>query len=364
MENKIKILLEDDNEILGNGYGHPVFRQYLPTKRYVELLNKYDIKGTFYVDMAHYLFLKKNKEYSDFRFQIRSIEETINLLVENEMDVQVHLHSQWVNAKIEKDNIYVSEKWNIGQLTKDEQENLFHSGYSELARIIGVRMKSLDSYKAGSWGIQPFNGLFDIFIKKGIKVVMGPIKGLKVDSLNLDYSLMESNYFPYFADKNDINKIGRKDGVVVLPMTPTYLNWFDLIRYMVELKLNSFLSRDRSIDIGDIPDSIKRMQPLKGKDKLNYGLKPFKTHLKINAQKFWYLRNTFKRSYNFIQKSNTDYKLLIIETHTKDFKNSFDDIDKFLNYVTSNYSDVEFVTANEIVNDIKKNILKPLSLDE
>lgn len=61
MNNKIKIILEDDNEILGNGNGHPVYRQYLPTKKYVELLNKYNIKGTFYIDIAHYLFLNENK---------------------------------------------------------------------------------------------------------------------------------------------------------------------------------------------------------------------------------------------------------------------------------------------------------------
>jgi len=97
---------------------------------------------------------------------------------------------------------------------------------------------------------------------------------------------------------------------------------------------------------------------------LNFSLKPFKTHLKINAQKFWYLKNTFDRSYKMIKNSEHDYKLLVIETHTKDFKNTFDDIDRFLEYVSSNYLDVEFVTASDIVSDIEKNILKPLKIDE
>ena len=30
---------------------------------------------------------------------------------------------------------------------------------------------------------------------------------------------------------------------------------------------------------------IKKLKPLSGKDKLSFGLKPFKTHLKINSQK-------------------------------------------------------------------------------
>ena len=62
MESKIKVLLEDDNEILGNGTGHPVFRQYLPTKKYVQILNKFieiDNKdGLIFYDMHPYL---KNK---------------------------------------------------------------------------------------------------------------------------------------------------------------------------------------------------------------------------------------------------------------------------------------------------------------
>ncbi len=33
--NTIKIILEDDNEILGNGLEHPMYRQYLPTKAFL-----------------------------------------------------------------------------------------------------------------------------------------------------------------------------------------------------------------------------------------------------------------------------------------------------------------------------------------
>ena len=73
MKQKIKILLEDDNEIKGNGSGNPFIRQYLPTKRYLEILKKHNIKGTFYVDMAHYLFLKDNEHFEDFKFQAYTI---------------------------------------------------------------------------------------------------------------------------------------------------------------------------------------------------------------------------------------------------------------------------------------------------
>lgn len=363
MNNKIKIILEDDNEILGNGNGHPVYRQYLPTKKYVELLNKYNIKGTFYIDIAHYLFLNENKSIQDFKFQAYAIEQTIQLLIKNKMDVQIHLHSQWVNAKVVNSKVEVTNKWNIGQLKPDEQKLLFEKAYHVLSNLLNGSEGCLNSYKAGSWGLQPFEFLYDVFKDKGIKLVMGPIKGLKVKELNVDYTSLASDYYPFFTNQKDINSISGQKDIVVLPMTPTYLNWFDFIRYMYEIKIKSLFQDNKDIDTIDL-EAKNLFNPLKGKDKLNISFRPFKTHLKINAQKFWYLKNTFNRSYKMIKKSDHDYKLLVIETHTKDFKNTFDDIDRFLGYIIGNYSDVEFVTTSDIVSDIEKNILKPLKINE
>ena len=39
---------------------------------------------------------------------------------------------------------------------------------------------------------------------------------------------------------------------------------------------------------------------------------------------------------------------MVIETHTKDFRNNFEDIDKFLNYLNKNYNDIEFVSNSYV----------------
>ena len=363
MNQKIKILLEDDNEIKGNGSGHPLYRQYLPTKRYLEILKKHEIKSTFYVDMAHYLFLMNNKSIKDFKFQLKTIEETIKMLVDNDMDVQIHLHSQWVGAKIKNNEIYVTDKWNIGQLNHLEQKKLFENAYDALTKILSYKPEKhiLNSYKAGSWGLQPFETLYDVFIKYGVKLVMGPIQNLKISNLSVDYTGLHSDYFPYYASKEDIRKIDDNKNIVVLPMTPTYLNWLDFLRYIFEIKFLNKLKKTINLDIFNLPKEIKMLRPLDGKDRLNFGLKPFKTHLKINAQRFWYLKNTFKRSYKFIKESNSDYKLMVIETHTKDFLYNINDIDKFFEYLKKEYDDIEFITSTDLVLDIELNKLKPIN---
>ena len=363
MKQKIKILLEDDNEIKGNGSGNPFIRQYLPTKRYLKILKKHKIKGTFYVDMAHYLFLKDNEYFEDFKFEAYTIEETIKMLSENDMDVQIHIHSQWSGAEIKRNKIFVTNKWNIGQLDTKEQKILFKKSYDALFKILSKSNKKprLNSFKAGSWGLQPFNTMYDVFKSAGIKLIMGPIAGLKIPNLSVNYSGMHSSYFPYYASKNDITKVDNKRNIVVLPMTPTYLNWPDFLRYIFEIKFLNKFRKNKLLDSYNMPKEMEKMKPLGGKDKLNIGLKPFKTHLKINSQRFWYLKNTFNRSYDLILKSKSNYKLIVIETHTKDFSNNINDIDKFFNYLKNSYKNLEFVTSADIVNEIEQKKLNPLN---
>ena len=360
---KIFILLEDDTEILGNGQGHVLYRQYLPVVRYVEILKKYGAKSTFYVDMAHLLYLRKNAQIKDFGLQGELIEKTITHILKNDMEVQLHLHSQWINATIVNDQVQVTNKWNIGQLTEEEQIKLFHDGFECLNSIIQKSGKAnlLNSFKAGSWGLQPFDTLYREFEKVGVKIVLGPIKGLKVSSLDFDYSEMESDQHPYYCDRLDVNKIGNSKGPIIIPLTPTFLNWFDLIRYLIELKFKGFVKKyDKALDLNRRVLNGNYFNPLSGKDKLNISPRPFQTHLKINSQPFWYLKKTFKRSYEKVVGSEHEFKLITIETHTKDFKNTFNDIERFFKYLSKNYDDIEFITPNELLRKIDDNQLKPL----
>ncbi|MEM9649364.1 MAG: hypothetical protein AAF969_12865 [Bacteroidota bacterium] len=364
MEKKrVFVLFEDDTEILGNGQGHVMYRLYLPVLRYVELLKKYQIKSTFYVDIAHLLFLRNHAAIKDFGLQADLIEKSILYLLENDMEVQMHLHSQYVNATLENDRIKVTNKWNIGQLTEVEQKDLFHNAFECLESILQKSSKSrpLSSFKGGSWGLQPFKTLYTEFRKMGITIVFGPVKGLKVNSLGIDYCSLESNQHPYYCDVSDINKIGTEKELIVVPMTPTYLNWFDLTRYLIHLKFQGFLKKfDKQLDLGNEVAKIKFFNPLAGKDKLKMSLRPFQTHLKINAQPFWYLKKTFRRSYNAILKNEHEFKLIVVETHTKDFKNNFVDIERFFEFLTKEYPNIEYITSSQLFGQLEDGSLNPL----
>lgn len=363
MKRKVYILMEDDTEIFGNGTGHVMYRVYLPVVRYCEILRKYNAKSTFYIDMAHWLFLDENAEFKDFRFQAELIEKTILHLLKNNMEVQLHLHSQWANAKIENGQVYVTDKWNIGQLDKMDQKRIFLKGAQRLREVIANSgyQNEFNSFKAGSWGLQPFDVLYDEFVKQGVKIVLGPTKGLKLPALDLDYSSMESEISPYYCRKEDINGIGDKMDITIVPMTPTYLNWIDLVRYVIHVKFRNLMERnDKDLDIYGIPKEILKLNPVFNRDSIHSLRMPYKTNLKMNKQPYWYLKKTFRRAYDLVMKNDCDYKLLVLETHTKDFKNVFQDIDKFMKHLTSKYENIEFITTTDLVEHIKQGKLNPL----
>ena len=209
--------------------------------------------------------------------------------------------------------------------------------------------------------MQPFEGLYDEFKEQGVKIVLGPTKGLKLPALDLDYTTMESEITPYYCRKDDINSIGQIKEIAIIPMTPTYLNWVDLARYIVHVKFTSFMERfDKEMDIYGVPTDILNMNPVAGRDSIHSLLMPYKTNLKMNKQPFWYLKKTFKRAYNLVMKNDFDYKLIVLETHTKDFKNVFNDIDKFMSHLTKTYKNIEFITTSDLVNHINEGKLKPL----
>jgi hypothetical protein len=117
---------------------------------------------------------------------------------------------------------------------------------------------------------------------------------------------------------------------------------------------------DKDMDIYGIPENIIHMNPVTNRDIILSFKMPYKTHLKMNKQPFWYLRKTFKRAYDLVLENDFDYKLIVLETHTKDFKNVFGDIDRFLAYLTKNYKNIEFVTTSEVVQHIEDGKLVPL----
>ena len=204
--------------------------------------------------------------------------------------------------------------------------------------------------------MQPFKNFHKILIDNNIKLLLGPAVDIKSEKMNIDFTNLKSKLLPYFPDIEDINKIGKKSNLFIFPISPSYLNWFDLILYFLEKKIEKIFNRHS--------DNKEDYSKMKLNRKENFFIKGYRTHMKINSQKFWYLKKTFQRSYKNIIKNNYKYKVIVIETHTKDFKKNLDDINRFFEFIINNYQNIEFITSQDILNDFNKNIFIPLHVNE
>jgi hypothetical protein len=117
---------------------------------------------------------------------------------------------------------------------------------------------------------------------------------------------------------------------------------------------------DKDMDIYGVPDEVLNLNPVANRDSIHLLRMPYKSNLKMNKQPYWYLKKTFKRAYRMVMKNDFDYKLIVLETHTKDFKNVFGDIDRFMNHLTKTYTNIEFITTSDLVQHIEEGKLNPL----
>jgi len=211
---KFLILIEDDFEVMGNGLGNVADLQYLPALSLMNIAEKYNVRITFMVDVAHQLALKAHSEIPEIRLQSTLWDETLILMKERGHDVQLHLHPQWINATFKHGYFYLDNNWNIGRYAPKIQQKLIVDSVKYLNSLLCKKFPKYKvcAFKAGSWGLQPSINLQVEFEKNGIHIIMGPRDGLKVLSQGIDYTAMEEKHLPYYPDAENITKISKYIG--------------------------------------------------------------------------------------------------------------------------------------------------------
>lgn len=324
------ILLCDDTEVRGNGNGSVKDLIYTPVSRYVDALIENNIRATFFVDMAHYIYLNEHEKNSeDFTF----FKKALLLLFRNNMDVQLHLHSQWL-SRIANPSERVDLRWNIGMLSREEIAFLVSKG-KELLQEIGRTFDknyNVHAFKAGSWGIEPMDKVCDILVSNGIDLIIGPSGNIKIDYLNLDYSSLRGEF--------GILKVGNSN---IALMTEVGHSVFDMLCLMFKrITLpRRHVSQRNFASVGN---------PLKDAS-LFYRIGfQWVTHLRMNWQSPKYIVRLVKRLAN----SSKKIPYVYIETHTKDFR---EDQINSPSYLLDNLKEFNcnFLTVTELRNDFITN---------
>ena len=314
----------DDTEVKGNGNGDVRSLILNPLKHYVENMVRSDIKGTFFVDMAHFIFLKKHHNTSEDYFCFL---EAIEILFKHQMDVQLHLHPQWM-VRIADPASKIDARWNLGMLNVEEIDFLVKEGrkcLEEIGRRF-YREYEVIAFKAGSWGLTPIEKVLPVLTKHNIKVVIGPCGNISLPELGVDYSAYRS--------KRGTIQI---DDAQLLLMTEVSHGILDL------LLLDFDKLKIRRQNIKQSPHSISQ-SPLTSARLSYYSRFKLVTHLRMNWQSPQYITRLIKRVME-----NPSVQYAYVETHTKDFsKAQFDAPSYFRKQLDNEY---QYLTITDYVSN-------------
>jgi hypothetical protein len=179
MKQTKKLLLTFDYEpFLGARTGTAAKCMLEPTEAVLQIMNKYNAKGVFFVDVLYMLNLKKHSElFKD----TNAIGAQLNKLHTEGHYVFPHIHPHWLDAEYNKETGQFAlnnlSRYSLAKLQTAEAAKLFTDALDYLKEI-GISYGDW-GYRAGGWCIQPFSRYKDVFEKEHMAYDMSVLPGYK-----------------------------------------------------------------------------------------------------------------------------------------------------------------------------------------
>ena len=351
---KIIIVLQDDWELMGDGTGNVAGLQYLPLVFLLKLADNLNFKMTFNVEVLQQLAFKKFSHIDrNLLIQANIWDNSVLLMKEKGHDVQLHLHPQWYQCKYEDDNFILNNNWNIATYERPQRQSMIASGISYLEDLITPIDPSykVTCFKAGSWALQPSEGILEDLESFGIIFVIGPGKGIKyvTNSIYINYDEIEEAIFPYYPDYSDINKISNKEkNIIILPLPFYKLSVLGLFG-----KTWESLLRPTNYDIYPKQHKITHIKSPMGSSKtIKQAYKEifcFKTY-SLPASSLEEMKEGIDQIISRVLDTDNGCIPIIIQTHTKAYPFQYNNVRLFMEYIVNKYCDItKFSTLTELL---------------
>jgi len=278
------ILTFDYELFLGKRSGTAIKSIIEPTYKIIELLEEYDAKAIFFVDVTYLMTLQKYN-HKDLRPIIKQIKKLISI----GSTVELHLHPQWLDAKIKGDEWeFVSfDRYRLHSLQESEIEKLFSDGVKFLENITNTKVVA---FRAGGWSITPFKVLKNSFLKNGIKLDMSVLEGFYEKSLPMHYyDFLDTPKKEYYRFEDEVTQEDINGHFLEVPVTTYFMNGYDLLINIFFRKINkdNIFGDGRGLESANIQQNmIKRV---------------FEKNLRkatIEGQSFYFFKKSLKQIEN------------------------------------------------------------------
>jgi len=221
---KLGLILTNDWELFGNGSGDFDRIQREPLRRLLAVVEEHRAKLTIMAEIGQQWAHRKLAESEPWALKVcTGWEQALQEAVGRGHDVQLHLHSQWLESR------YDGERWTLDlahwlntSLPQDRLTQILIDGREYLERLlqpIEARYHCF-AFRAGAFGIEPSARLLRALEDAGFVGDTSVVKGLHHPEGFFDYRRAPSSYRPWIVSADDmlVPDPSRLDGLLELPV--------------------------------------------------------------------------------------------------------------------------------------------------
>lgn len=131
-----------------------------PMDLLIDLMAGHNCKMTIFWDVLHYMrAIELNKKY-----EVEKLKDSIERLVKAGHDIQLHIHSHWLDAQIEN-NEWIFPTYEHYKLQSFSKNKILEIVTNAKKTIEDITKEKVTSFRAGGWQIEPFD-----MIKEALEV--------------------------------------------------------------------------------------------------------------------------------------------------------------------------------------------------
>lgn len=217
---KLALIFTNDWELYGDGSGDYFEVQHQPLTDLTNLMDSYGAKLSI---MAEIFQQVKHEELSESNSEFKKISDAWKEILRKSYskghDVQLHIHPQWNEARLENKEWILGDNWSIGKRSKEQIDAFIKMGKSYLERTISEVNSNYkcEVFRAGAYYIEPSSNVIDTLNQNEFICDTSVTKGTYVDDY-YDYRKAYSNILPWSIGSEGVIKKNDNSKLIELPI--------------------------------------------------------------------------------------------------------------------------------------------------
>ncbi len=224
----IYLALTHDWELRGDGSGDIEEIQFAPMRRLLAIYKKFGARTTFLPDVMQQLkFRALQGEHHELKLAADRWDEHAIEAHSEGHDIQLHLHSQWSDARYDNGKWHLHGQWSLLKYDRDSANRMI----AESKRYLEKLLQPVDlqyrcvAFRASALALAPSTHLLSSLASLGIEIDVSMAAGFYLDNatLQLDYRNCEESFLPYYPRMDDARRVSTQpEPIVCVPLNHFY----------------------------------------------------------------------------------------------------------------------------------------------